>query len=121
MIAHWTYRTVSFLAARVKNRLRFAAPAGHKARRALTHRAFRLRGQRTDGERWLLAGPCLMRSALVGPTPATRRHWPQGQRSPIQRLLQSPQRLTAELEVLISPMSLICMWTIHSPGKAFSI
>lgn len=50
MIAHRTYRAVSFLAARVKNRLRFAAPTRHKARRALAHRAIRLRGQRTDGE-----------------------------------------------------------------------
>ena len=44
MIAHQTYRAVSFLAERVKNRLRFAAPTGRKARRALAHRAFRLRG-----------------------------------------------------------------------------
>jgi hypothetical protein len=50
MIADRTYSAVSFLAARVKSRLRFAAPTGHKARRALAHRAFRLRGQRTDGE-----------------------------------------------------------------------
>ncbi|QIE30131.1 hypothetical protein SBC1_75340 (plasmid) [Caballeronia sp. SBC1] len=45
MIADRTGRTVSFLAARVKNRLRFAAPTGHKARRALAHRTFRLQGQ----------------------------------------------------------------------------
>jgi hypothetical protein len=50
MIADRTYKAVSFLAARVKNHLRFAAPSGRKARRALAHRAFRLRGQRTDGE-----------------------------------------------------------------------
>ncbi len=49
MIADRTYRAVSFLAARVKSRLRFAAATGHKARRVLAHRAFRLRGQRTDG------------------------------------------------------------------------
>jgi hypothetical protein len=49
MIADPTYRAVSFLAARVKSRLRFAAHTGHKARRVLAHRAFRLRGQRTDG------------------------------------------------------------------------
>jgi hypothetical protein len=47
MIADRTSRAVSFLAARVKGRLRFAAPTGHKARRALAHRAYRLRGQRT--------------------------------------------------------------------------
>jgi hypothetical protein len=46
MIADRTYRAVSFLAARVKSRLRFAAPTGHKARRVLAHRAFRLRGQK---------------------------------------------------------------------------
>lgn len=50
MIADQTCKAVSFLAARVKSRLRFAAPTGHKARRALAHRAFRLRGQRTYGE-----------------------------------------------------------------------
>jgi hypothetical protein len=38
MIADRTYRPVSFLAERVKNRLRFAAPTGRKARRALAHR-----------------------------------------------------------------------------------
>jgi hypothetical protein len=46
MIADRTYRTVAFLAARVKNRLRFAAPTGHKARRVLAHRAFRMWGQK---------------------------------------------------------------------------
>ncbi|SOE95409.1 hypothetical protein SAMN05414139_08280 [Burkholderia sp. D7] len=45
MIADRTGRTVSFLAARVKNRLRFAAPTGRKATQVLAHRAFRLRGQ----------------------------------------------------------------------------
>lgn len=45
MIADRTYRAVSFLAARVKSRLRFAAPTGHKATQVLVHRAFRLRGQ----------------------------------------------------------------------------
>jgi hypothetical protein len=45
MIADRTGRTVSFLAARVKNRLRFAASTGHKATQVLAHRAFRLRGQ----------------------------------------------------------------------------
>jgi hypothetical protein len=50
MIADRTYRAVSFLAVRVMSRLRFAAPTGHKARRALAHGAFWLRGQRTDGE-----------------------------------------------------------------------
>ncbi len=45
MIADRTYRDVSFLAARVKSCLRFAAPTGHKARRVLAHRAFRLRDQ----------------------------------------------------------------------------
>jgi hypothetical protein len=35
MIAHRTHRAVSFLAARVKSRLLFAAPTGRKARRAL--------------------------------------------------------------------------------------
>lgn len=44
MIADRTCRAVSFLAARVESRLRCAAPTGHKARRALAHRAFRLRG-----------------------------------------------------------------------------
>ena len=44
MIADRTYSTVSFLTARVKSCLRFAAPTGHKARRVLAHRAFRLRG-----------------------------------------------------------------------------
>jgi hypothetical protein len=44
MIADRTYRALSFLAARVKNRLRFAAPTGHKARRVRAHRAFPLRG-----------------------------------------------------------------------------
>jgi hypothetical protein len=50
MIADRTYRAVSFLAARVKSRLRLAAPTGHKASRALAYRAFRLRSQPTDGE-----------------------------------------------------------------------
>ncbi|SAL71296.1 hypothetical protein AWB69_08599 [Caballeronia udeis] len=45
MIADRTGRTVSFLAARVKSRLPFAAPTGHKATQVLAHRAFRLRGQ----------------------------------------------------------------------------
>ena len=45
MIADRTCRAVSFLAERVKSRLRFAAPTGGKARRVLAHRAFRLRGQ----------------------------------------------------------------------------
>lgn len=45
MIADRTCRVVSFLAARVESRLRLAAPTGHKAWRALVHRAFRLRGQ----------------------------------------------------------------------------
>ena len=45
MIADRTYRAASFLAARVKNRLRFAASTGHKATQVLAHRAFRLRGQ----------------------------------------------------------------------------
>jgi hypothetical protein len=46
MIAHRTYRAVYLLAGRVRNRLRFAAPFGRKARQAMAHRAFRLRGQR---------------------------------------------------------------------------
>ncbi|SOE99947.1 hypothetical protein SAMN05446635_7993 [Burkholderia sp. OK233] len=50
MIADRTHRALSFPAARLKSRLRFVAPTGHKARRALAHRAIRLRGQRTDGE-----------------------------------------------------------------------
>jgi hypothetical protein len=45
MIADRTYRAVTFLTARVESRLRFAAPTGHKARRVLAHRAFRLWGQ----------------------------------------------------------------------------
>ena len=45
MIADRTYRAASFLAARVKNRLRLAASTDHKAPRVLAHRAFRLRGQ----------------------------------------------------------------------------
>ncbi|MFK4446599.1 hypothetical protein ABH944_006792 [Caballeronia udeis] len=45
MIADRTGRTDSFLAARVKSRLRFAVPTGHKARLALAHRAFRPRGR----------------------------------------------------------------------------
>src|SRR5471030_849856 len=48
MIADRTCRAVSFLAARVKSRLRFAAPTGHKARRVLAHRAFRQRSQDQD-------------------------------------------------------------------------
>jgi hypothetical protein len=55
MIADRACRAVFFLAARVKSRLRFAAPNGHKTRRALAHRTFRLGGQRTDGERRLMA------------------------------------------------------------------
>jgi hypothetical protein len=64
MIADRTYRAVSFLVARVKSRLGFAAPTGHKARRALAHRAFRLRGQRTDGEWRLLADSTSSANAL---------------------------------------------------------
>jgi hypothetical protein len=45
MIADRTYRPASFLAARVKRRLRFAAHTGPKARRVLARRPFRLRGQ----------------------------------------------------------------------------
>jgi len=45
MIADRTCRAVSFLAERVKSRLRFAASTGRKASRVLAHRAFRLRGQ----------------------------------------------------------------------------
>ncbi|AEI79349.1 transposase orfB protein [Cupriavidus necator N-1] len=41
MIADRTCRAVSFLAARVKSRLRFAAHTGHKARQSLAHPAFR--------------------------------------------------------------------------------
>ena len=41
MIADRAYRAASFLAERVKSHLRFAAPTGHKARRALAHRAIR--------------------------------------------------------------------------------
>ena len=52
MIAHRTYRAVSFLAERVKNRLRFAAPTGRKARRALAHRAIRMRGQTVSDASW---------------------------------------------------------------------
>jgi hypothetical protein len=42
MIADRAYKAVSFLAARMKSRLRFAAPNGRKARQVL---ALRLRGQ----------------------------------------------------------------------------
>lgn len=42
MIADRKRKAVSFL-----SRLRFAAPAGHKARQALAHRVYRLRGLRT--------------------------------------------------------------------------
>jgi hypothetical protein len=45
MIADRTYRAASFLAARVKNRLRLAASTDHKAPQVLALRAFRLRGQ----------------------------------------------------------------------------
>jgi hypothetical protein len=55
MIADRTYRAVSFLIARVKSRLGFAAPTGQKARRALAHRAFRLRGQRLEVREQLVA------------------------------------------------------------------
>jgi hypothetical protein len=57
MIADRTYSAVSFLAARVKSRLRFAAPTGPKATQVLAHRAFRLRGQEqtvSDGS-WPIA------------------------------------------------------------------
>jgi hypothetical protein len=45
MIADRAYKAVSFLAARMKSRLRFAAPNGRKARQVLALRTFRLRGQ----------------------------------------------------------------------------
>src|SRR3984885_12077609 len=53
-----TYRTVSFLAAEVKSRLRVAGLTGHKARRILAHRAFwphpvRRRATQTDFCRWM--------------------------------------------------------------------
>ncbi|MGF7001137.1 hypothetical protein P3T25_009530 [Paraburkholderia sp. GAS32] len=65
MIAHRTYGAVSFLAERVKNRLRFAAPTRHKARRALAHRAFRLRGECV-----LPASLSHSEEAFAGPLPA---------------------------------------------------
>lgn len=45
MIADRKGRAGAFLAARMKSHLRFAAPAGRKARRSLAHGVFRLRGQ----------------------------------------------------------------------------
>jgi hypothetical protein len=55
MIADRTARTVSFLAARVKNRLRFAASTGHKATQVLANKAFRLRAR--SGRRMRAPGP----------------------------------------------------------------
>lgn len=46
MIPDWTGRTVSYLAARMKTRLRFAAPTRHKATQVMAHRALRLRGRK---------------------------------------------------------------------------
>jgi len=45
MIADREGRAVSFLGARVKSCLRFAARSGRKVRRVLAQRALRLRGQ----------------------------------------------------------------------------
>jgi hypothetical protein len=50
MIADRTCGAVSFPATRVKSRLRVGAATCRKARRARAHRAFRPRGQQTDGE-----------------------------------------------------------------------
>src|ERR1700712_2142839 len=54
MIADQMCSPVSFLAVRVESRSRFAALAGHKTRRALAHRAFRSRRERTHREGRLL-------------------------------------------------------------------
>ncbi len=45
MIADQKCKAESFLAAREERRLRFTASIGHKARRVLAHRAFRMWGQ----------------------------------------------------------------------------
>ena len=57
MIADLTFRAVPFLAARVKNRLRFAAPIGRKAGRALAHRAVPVAGpeQTVSDSSWPVA------------------------------------------------------------------
>ncbi|SDG26110.1 hypothetical protein SAMN05216466_102649 [Paraburkholderia phenazinium] len=70
MIADRTYRAVLFLAARVKNRLRFAALTGHKTRRALAHRVFRLRGASeqtvSDGSWTVAAVPSVCQKRTIG-------------------------------------------------------
>jgi len=70
MIAHQAGRTVFFLAARVKSRLRLAAPIGSKAMQVLAHRAFRLGGQEqtvSDGSCQITARIALVLALLIPP------------------------------------------------------